>query len=298
MENKSGKPFFSIIIPTYNHAQYINRCLDSVITQTYSNWEVIVVNNYSEDNTIELVNNYLDERIRLVNFRNNGSIAASRNTGIKEATGEWICFLDSDDFWYHSKLEIVDKAIKDNQNIDAVCHNETMRFEVSGKTQTLYYGPFTPKFYRDLLYGNRCSTSAMSVRKAFLDEHELSFNTSLDYVIVEDYDLWLRMAFYNAVFHFIDIPLGEYIINEMNISGNMERQRKNQLKLLHDHTFFIQRFTPDKKQLWCKIKAQVMISSSVADIKLHKWAAGLSKFSQAVIASPLTTLKYIFSRLL
>ena len=81
MENE--KPFFSIVIPTYNHGHLIKRCLDSIVAQTYIHWEAIVVNNYSNDNTVEIVESYRDPRIRLVNNANHGIIAVSRNKGIE-----------------------------------------------------------------------------------------------------------------------------------------------------------------------------------------------------------------------
>lgn len=92
-------PFFSIVIPTYNHGHFIKQCLESVLNQTYTHWEIIVVNNYSEDNTVEVVESLSDKRIRLINFSNAGIIAASRNKGIELANGDWICFLDSDDLF-------------------------------------------------------------------------------------------------------------------------------------------------------------------------------------------------------
>ncbi|NCO52628.1 MAG: glycosyltransferase, partial [Deltaproteobacteria bacterium] len=64
-------PAVSIVIPTYNHAAFLRQALDSVVAQTFTNWEAIVVNNYSEDNTVDVVNSFNDPRVRLVNFRNN-----------------------------------------------------------------------------------------------------------------------------------------------------------------------------------------------------------------------------------
>ena len=115
----TNKPLFSIVIPTYNHAHFLRKCLDSVISQTFTNWEAIVVNNFSEDNTIEVVESYRDPRIRLFNNANNGIIAVSRNKGITEAQGEWICFLDSDDAWYPDKLMICKDYLND---YDFICH--------------------------------------------------------------------------------------------------------------------------------------------------------------------------------
>ncbi len=90
----------SVVIPTYNHARFLGRALQSVMDQTYKNWEVIIIDNHSQDNTDEIVEAFKDPRITLLKIHNNGVIAASRNMGIRAAKGEWIAFLDSDDHWY------------------------------------------------------------------------------------------------------------------------------------------------------------------------------------------------------
>ena len=107
------KPLFSIVIPTYNRAKLLERCLKSVISQTYTNWEAIIVDNYSEDNTEEIVKSFADSRIRYIKNHNFGVIAISRNKAIDMAHGDWICFLDSDDIWYKEKLESLLPYIND-----------------------------------------------------------------------------------------------------------------------------------------------------------------------------------------
>ena len=113
----SMKPVYSVIIPTYNPGHLIGRCLSSVIAQTFQAWEAIVVNNYSQDNTIEVVEGFRDERVRLFNFSNKGVIAASRNEGIRQAGGDFIAFLDSDDWWYPKKLEIVNRYAEKKKDL-------------------------------------------------------------------------------------------------------------------------------------------------------------------------------------
>jgi glycosyltransferase involved in cell wall biosynthesis len=98
-------PLFFRCYPHIQPRHLIGRCLSSVVAQSFTDWEAIVINNYSEDNTIDVVEGFHDERIHLVNFRNNGIIAASRNEGIRRARGEFVAFLDSDDWWYPPKLE-------------------------------------------------------------------------------------------------------------------------------------------------------------------------------------------------
>ena len=96
----------SIIMPSYNTAKYISNSIDSVLAQTYTDWELIIVDDCSTDNTDEIVKGYLnDERIRYLKNETNSGAAVSRNYALREAKGKWIAFLDSDDLWEPEKLE-------------------------------------------------------------------------------------------------------------------------------------------------------------------------------------------------
>ena len=114
-------PLVSIIIPTYNRAEDLKRALQSVFDQTFTDWEVVVVDNHSIDNTDRLIESFNDPRIRLFKIHNEGVIAASRNLGLKHALGEYIAFLDSDDWWLPKKLEESIKYM--NQGADIVYHD-------------------------------------------------------------------------------------------------------------------------------------------------------------------------------
>lgn len=109
------KDLVSIIIPVYNAEKYIDETINSVLDQTYNNWELILVNDCSTDNSERLIQKYLkDKRIKLINNKVNSKAAISRNNGIKEANGRYICFLDADDKWDKEKLEIQIKFMKEN----------------------------------------------------------------------------------------------------------------------------------------------------------------------------------------
>src|SRR3990172_8575884 len=114
-------PLVSVVIPTYNHARFLGRALQSVLDQTYTNWEAIVIDNHSQDNTDEIVDSFRDPRIILLTIYNNGVIAASRNMGIRAAKGEWIAFLDSDDWWTPNKIQVCLEQI--NDKVDLVYHS-------------------------------------------------------------------------------------------------------------------------------------------------------------------------------
>ena len=94
----------SVIMPNYNGAEFIGDAIDSVLSQTYENFELIVVDDHSDDGSAEIVLSYGDDRIRLLRNEDNRGAAQTRNKGIEAATGRWIAFLDSDDLWDKNKL--------------------------------------------------------------------------------------------------------------------------------------------------------------------------------------------------
>lgn len=104
----------SIIMPSYNTAKYIEESVNSVLAQTYTNWELLIVDDCSTDNTMELLSNIHDSRIRVFQNEVNSGAAVSRNKALREARGRWIAFLDSDDLWVSDKLEKQIKFIKGN----------------------------------------------------------------------------------------------------------------------------------------------------------------------------------------
>jgi glycosyltransferase involved in cell wall biosynthesis len=295
--NKKNNPFFSIIIPTYNHGHLIRKCIDSIIVQTFSNWEALIINNFSPDNTIQVIESYKDSRIKLINFSNNGIIAASRNTGIRTSNGEWICFLDSDDYWCLNKLEIVYQFVVNNPNVDLVCHDLLINYIKTGKKKLLYCGPVVPDLYCDLLkYGNRFPNSAISIKKSTLEKFSILVNENKNLISVEDYDLSLQLAVRNALFACIHIPLGEYSVDTNNISGAVIHHENLEF-LLRKHVFEIQTFEPDKSKLWRVVSSRLNIIKGVASFKVNKYIDSMHYFLLALKLSKRNFFKYLYGRL-
>lgn len=114
------EPKISVIIPVYNVEKYIRQCLESVINQTYKNLEIIIVNDGTKDNSMKIVEEYLsDERIKIIN-KENGGLSSARNRGMEEATGEYIYFLDSDDWIELNTIEIL---VENSKGVDIVGAN-------------------------------------------------------------------------------------------------------------------------------------------------------------------------------
>jgi len=121
MSDNKFFPLVSIVIPTYNYANYLKRALQSILDQKYENWEAIVIDNHSTDDTSEVINRYKDPRIKYLKISNYGVIAKSRNAGILAAKGQWIAFLDSDDWWAADKLRTCSEYF--NNRVDLIYHD-------------------------------------------------------------------------------------------------------------------------------------------------------------------------------
>lgn len=183
---------FSIIIPTYNRAKEIGRCIDSVLSQTYKNWEAVIVDNYSDDNTEEIVASYNDSRIHYYKNHNRGVISVSRNFGIDKANGDWLCFLDSDDSWLPNKLETIVKYVDE---YDLIYHGYRMNIKRTRPFQRLncyFYSIEGLTVNQILRRGNPVMPSCEAVSRRFLGDTRFSEDISL--FAVEDYDFLLQMV--------------------------------------------------------------------------------------------------------
>ena len=291
-------PFFTVVIPTYNRAEKLKYTVCSVLKQTYSDFELLVMDDGSSDHTKAVVSSFADRRICYEWAQNSGGPATPRNRGISAASAPWITFLDADDIWYETRLAEVAEAIARQPEVDVFCHNELLNTIGSDSKSLLQYGPFERDFYRILLtQGNRLSTSAVTIRTDFLLRHQLRFNQSRDYVIVEDYDLWLHLANSGAQFCFLNSVLGEYIMENDNISQAVEKVRYNQKVLLKDHVYKIQSFEPNRDKLWCEICLRLDLEESRELWVRGEVLKGLRILVARIFVQPLNTLKVLSAKL-
>ena len=210
----------SIVIPTYNRSVELERALKSVLSQTYKNFEVIVVDNNSIDNTDTMLKNLNDQRIRLLKINNNGIIAASRNMGINASNGEWIAFLDSDDWWCSNKLEKVMRYC--SSGYDACYHdlkiiNSQRKFSLYQKKISGYQVK-NPVFNDLIQLGNALPNSSVIVRTTLIKQvGGLCEDKNL--IGGEDYECWIRLSKLTNKFKYIPEVLGYYWIGNTNTTN-------------------------------------------------------------------------------
>ena len=177
--------FFSIIIPTYNNSDFLKKAISSVENQTEKNYELIVIDNNSTDETSKIIQNCEVKNLIYEKINNSGIIAKSRNLGIKISKGDWLIFLDSDDLIYENKLYFLNKNL--NNKFDLVCNAEKIINLDNNNVKIWRYGPLEVNMYKKMLInGNRFSTSASAIKKDFILKNKVFFNENKDFVTAED----------------------------------------------------------------------------------------------------------------
>ncbi len=191
---KNETAFVSIIMPTYNQANYIKAAIDSVLEQNYLAFELIVIDNYSTDATSDVVHSFNNVRIKYFKFDNQGVIAAARNYGVKQAKGSILAFLDSDDIWFS---EMLNSQVKLLSNEVALVSSS---FEPIGNTTICRHhlnyikeNDVKTLQYKDIIHANPIMTSSVVLYKANF-EHSGGFDESSNFRFIEDWELWLRLA--------------------------------------------------------------------------------------------------------
>lgn len=223
-------PVVSVIIPTYNRENLVKQAITSILRQTFEDFEIIVVDDASLDNTSEVVNSIGDQRIKYFRNQANSGECASRNLGIDMAQGEYIAFLDSDDKWLPEKLEKQLKVFE--QCSDKVGVVYTWLRIVDESDRVKYRQPKSNgNIFEDLLFANIIgSPSSVMVKRKCLDR-EIRFDPNLP--CCGDWDLWLQLA-RNHDFACIPEVLVEY-----SNRNDFDRGSRNHGKITNGYVYFI-----------------------------------------------------------
>ncbi|HDM8185455.1 TPA: glycosyltransferase family 2 protein [Vibrio harveyi] len=208
----------SVIIPTYNSSKYISSCLSSVFNQTYKNIEVIVVDDCSEDNTVEIIKQQYPKTKIIEMESNSGSPAAPRNKGLKAARGDYVCFLDSDDLWIDSKLETQLKLMTEKKLMFSSCSGYTID-EQGNEINKINprVKKNSPLTLKDLLKCSFVITSSVMIRNVRCEW--VKFNDNVMFKnCAEDLSLWLE---FHYRYPFKSICMQDALVKYRDVSGSV-----------------------------------------------------------------------------
>ena len=235
-------PKASVIIPVYNSSKYLSETIDSVLSQTYQDFEIVTVDDGSTDSSKEIIEKFIEknpDKIKYI-YQSNKGIAGARNTGIRNAKGEFIALLDADDKWHPQRLEDEVKVIESSKDIGLV-HADMQNISDTGQMLSI------PKREKKYLSGNifeplflrEAEIDALTVlfRKECCDKVGL-FDEDPICMGVDDRDLWLRISRQYKI-QYVDKVLAYYRVHEENYSKELQ-------KMITARVYVVDKFCPSK----------------------------------------------------
>lgn len=227
-----AKPTVSVIIPTYNRANLLKRAIESVISQRFEDFELIVVDDASPDNTPEIVESINDTRIRYIRLKKNSGGPVARNTGIKKARGKFIALLDDDDEWLPNRLEV---QVRKFENLDrefgvvygGFYYVSQRDGKILGKRLPRHRGDVYEHFLRENFIG---SPTLLIRRECFKRAGLFDPNLSSS----QDWDMWLRIARHYR-FDYVDEIVAKYYVHGRQISFNMKKYIPGRERFIRKH---------------------------------------------------------------
>lgn len=209
-------PLVSIVVPAYNAEKYISQTLDSILAQTYENYEVLAVDDCSGDTTWAILQAYAarDSRLRLLKNEKNSGVSKTRNLAVEAARGEFIAYLDSDDIWEKNKLEQQVRLLRERPD-SAIIYTGSAFIDCEGRRASYVMPVPETMSYKELLKQNRISCSSVLVRREYMLKYKMEGDN-----MHEDYAVWLRMLRDGAKAYGINQPLLIYRVSASSKSGN------------------------------------------------------------------------------
>ena len=284
-----NNPLVSVITPVYNTQAFIGPTIESVMNQTYANWEMLVIDDGSTDATQERIEEYLsDSRIKYL-YQKNQERAVARNHGLRRATGKYVAFLDADDLWLPDKLKVQVKYLEARPQT-GLCFTRYRLIDSKGRL--LGTPPGTPvsgedQFYH-LLRGRFVANSAVLVPRWIFEEVGL-FDETLPVFGAEDWDMWLRIA-RRYLIHQIDQPLMLYRIHEGNTAlDNMCLSSEAVLKKVFSDPSLPSHVVEAQDEVFSAFHlgySQAYLKRSQRKAALRHWRLAFQARPQQVFATP------------
>ena len=228
--NTYSKPTISVVMPTYNREQMLPRAIDSILDQTYKDFELIIVDDASTDKSVEVIKDYMkkDKRIRLIQNEKNSGIAFSRNRGNDAARGKYIAIMDSDDQSLPHRLELSINFFEKHPDVDAFCGNLLDIEEPVYAQQFLNWQDYkiaSDEHALSMMFSNTFYNVASMFKRDFVKKHNIRYNNK--YVSAEDYDFWKQFVMKNGKLVSINSPITFVRKHRTNVESYYTKMGEN-----------------------------------------------------------------------
>lgn len=225
---ETGHGLVSIIMPSYNSSKYIAESIDSIIAQSYTNWELLITDDCSTDNTCEIVKRYAtrDNRIRLFTLEKNSGSGVARNKSIKEAKGRYIAFCDSDDRWLPDKLELQVELMQ--QAGAEICYGSYLTCDENNVNTGIVVA------YKQITYKEICRDDSIGFLTCMYDTRRLGKVYMPELRKRQDWGWKIKLMKHCSVAYGIIKPLAIYRIRKGSLSNNKRKLIRYNVKIYHD----------------------------------------------------------------
>lgn len=234
MTYKLTSPLISIVLPSYNAGKYLQEAVESVINQTYTSYELLILDDGSTDGCTDFLNNISDNRIRLIRRKHN--YIATINYGLSVAKGKYIARMDADDKMFPTRLADQVAVLERDKDI-TICATYMQQMGGNNIYNNGIEGTIKP-FAHILLLGNFIAHPTVMIRTAFLNKHRLKYRPK--YIYAEDYKLWAEIACLGGSLYIIPKPLIEYRTSEGQVSRiHNQQQMETANRIRNELLFFL-----------------------------------------------------------
>ena len=291
-------PLVSVIMNCYNGQAYLVEAINSLINQTYKNWELIFWDNLSNDSSSAIVKSYTDERIKYFRAKKHGTLGEGRSKAIKKINGKYITFLDTDDIWYPSRLKECVDAFQSSKDISLVYSNT--KFFNQSSTKILYKKEQPSGLIsKNLLTNYHLSLESVSINRDYLDTLDVKFDKNFSHIA--DFDLFVRISLFGKAKYLNKVLCG------WRIHGNNESIKRSEqfikekelwIKKYKNHKLFKKyNLEIEELDLICKAekklnKTDLFDVNSLFYLKKHKFICKRNLFKYLLSCIPILKIIY------
>jgi glycosyltransferase involved in cell wall biosynthesis len=270
----------SVIIPAYNQGHYLAQAIESVLAQTLGEFEIIVVDDGSTDNTSAVATSFDDPRIRVI-YQDNAGLSAARNTGLRLARGAYITLLDSDDAFLPEKLARLRGALEAHPEWGFVA-GPALLMDETGRVLPQRFETPPPRPLSRLLLGNPFHVGAVMIRRAWLDrvgEFDVALRS------YEDWDMWLRLALAGCEMGWVETPVSLYRFHTGQMTRNPEQMTAASFAVL-DKVFRQPQLPPEWANLRDAAYGNAHLRAAAQSYLNRRYDEGAAHLEQAVALRP------------